>query len=65
MKQTSAVLPEMDALLAERDTAIAAAAVKEVEDLMRRPLTSISAAAGNMERNVPLFFGMGNNPTLF
>jgi hypothetical protein len=31
----------------------------------RRPLDSISAKAGKMERNAPLFFGLGDNPILF
>lgn len=37
----------------------------ELEDLMRKPLGSVSKAAGEMERNSPLFYGTGDNPNLF
>jgi hypothetical protein len=32
---------------------------------LRRPLKDINHASGIMERESPLFFGTGNNPTLF
>jgi hypothetical protein len=44
------------------------AAVYTAEQLTSKllePLGSISAKAGEMERNAPLFHGTGCNPTLF
>jgi hypothetical protein len=38
---------------------------KELEAEMRKPLRDISNAAGEMERKSPLFYGHGDNPTLF
>lgn len=32
---------------------------------LRTPLADVSKAAGILERESPLFFGSGNNPTLF
>ena len=32
---------------------------------MREPIRDISVTAGRMERDAPLFFGSGSNPTLF
>ena len=52
---------------ADRDRA-QAQAIQTGEDLtaeLRRPKADISAAAGNIERNAPLFFGTGDNPSLF
>lgn len=37
----------------------------ELSAEIRRPLRDISDAAGKMERSSPLFFGTGDNPTLF
>jgi hypothetical protein len=38
---------------------------EDLEAEMRKPLGSISDAAGGMERDSPLFYGTGSNPTLF
>jgi hypothetical protein len=37
----------------------------EIEETMRAVKADISAKAGEMERNAPLFFGTGDNPSLF
>lgn len=50
---------------AERQDALAAAQREEMERRMRAPLGNVSSASGEMERNAPLFFGTGDNPTLF
>jgi hypothetical protein len=45
-----------------------AAAIQTGEDLtakMREPLKDVSQMAGRIERDSPLFFGLGDNPTLF
>ena len=46
----------------------AGAAELEAEELtakMREPLGNIDSRAGDIERNSPLFFGQGDNPSLF
>lgn len=56
-------LPGMDV-----EAQIAAAAAQQGEDLtgeLQRPGCDISRRAGEMERNAPLFFGTGDNPSLF
>jgi hypothetical protein len=45
-----------------------AAAIQQGEELtaaMREPLKDVSRMAGRIERDSPLFFGLGENPTLF
>jgi hypothetical protein len=37
----------------------------ELEEVMRTPKADISAKAGEMERNAPLFYGTGDHPVLF
>ena len=49
----------------DRDEAKAAHEALEMAKQMRRPLKDVSEAAGIMERRSPLFYGKGNNPTLF
>lgn len=56
------LIPNADS---ERADALAEAQREEMERTMRSPLANLSAAAGEMERESPLFFGTGNNPTLF
>ena len=58
-------LAGMDSADADRE---AARQVQQAQDLtaeLRRPLADVSAKAGKMEREAPLFFGTGSNPTLF
>ena len=49
----------------DRAEALAAARAEELTAELRRPLKDISGKAGDMERNSPLFYGSGDNPTLF
>lgn len=49
----------------DRAQARAEAEGAELSAEIRRPIRDISDAAGKMERNAPLFFGTGDNPTLF
>jgi hypothetical protein len=58
-------LAGMETADSDRETA---RQVQQAEDLtaeLRRPLGDVSAKAGKMEREAPLFFGRGDNPTLF
>ena len=48
-----------------RDEARAAHEALEMTRQMRLPLKDVSEAAGIMECRSPLFYGTGNNPTLF
>lgn len=38
---------------------------REMTTQLRQPLKDVSKASGIMERESPLFYGTGNNPTLF
>jgi hypothetical protein len=49
----------------DRAAALAASTAEELTAELRRPLADISGKAGRMERDAPLFFGTGDNPTLF
>ena len=49
----------------DRADALAAAQAEELTAELRRPLNDISAKAGRMERESPLFYGTGDNPTLW
>lgn len=57
-------LPGFD-LEAERIAARAAAEGAKLTEKLRSPKRDISRDAGEMERESPLFFGVGSNPTLF
>jgi hypothetical protein len=57
--------PGMETADADRAAAKGLAQADELSAQLRRPLTSISAKAGKMERDSPLFFGLGDNPILF
>ena len=48
-----------------REEARALAHAEELSAELKRPLKDISTASGILERESPLFFGTGNNPTLF
>jgi hypothetical protein len=37
----------------------------ELSDVLRTPLKDVSRAAGILERESPLFFGSGSNPSMF
>ncbi len=55
----------MDGLLTEQNEARLGAELNDMQERMRKPLTDVSKAAGEMERESPLFFGCGDNPSLF
>ena len=40
-------------------------AAREMEAKMREPLARIDGKVGKLERESPLFFGTGQNPSLF
>jgi hypothetical protein len=61
----SLALPGFDAALQEKFEAQAKATADELNRILREPLGNISHNAGNIERDSPLFFGTGDNPTLF
>ncbi len=63
--EDSLLIPCMESADADRATARAEAEGLELTAEIRRPLKDVSEAAGNMERNAPLFFGTGSNPSLF
>lgn len=54
----------METAVAEQATAAAIQQAEELTARMREPLKNISAQAGEMEENSPLFYGK-INPTLF
>ena len=58
-------LPGCETADADRETARQLAEAEELSAAMRQPLADISAKAGKMEQHSPLFYGMGDNPTLF
>ena len=49
----------------QRDEALAQATGEELTAAMRQPKADISTKAGKLERESPLFFGTGENPSLF
>jgi len=49
----------------DRAAALGLAQAAELTAELRRPLADVSGKAGRMEREAPLFFGQGDNPTLF
>lgn len=58
-------LPGLEKAAAEREEARARAEADRLGARMRQPRGDVSARAGRMERDSPLFFGTGENPTLF
>jgi len=49
----------------ERVEALAIAQAEAMAETMRQLLENISRKAGSIERDSPLFYGSGDNPTLF
>ena len=64
-KPDSFLLPGMEHADADRETARQLSQAEELTAAMRRPIADVSAKAGQMERDSPLFFGSGDWPTLF
>jgi len=55
----------MESMPVERAQARAEAEGQELTAEMKQPGKSISKKAGRIEREAPLFWGTGDNPTLF
>lgn len=49
----------------ERAQALAEESGRALTERLRSPGENVSASAGDMERESPLFYGKGSNPTLF
>jgi hypothetical protein len=58
-------MPGMEAAEMEREEARGLMERMDLEERMRTVKADISAKAGEMERNAPLFYGTGSHPTLF
>jgi hypothetical protein len=58
-------LAGMDTTDQDRETARQMQEAQDLTAQMRQPLGDVSAKAGKMERDAPLFFGKGANPGLF
>jgi hypothetical protein len=58
-------LPGMETVDADRESALIVAKSEDLSAQFTRPLTSVSKKAGNIERDSPLFWGKGSQPTLF
>lgn len=63
--EDSYTLAGMETADADRETIRQLTQAAELTAKMREPGRDISARSGEMERNSPLFFGTGDNPTLF
>ena len=58
-------LPGCETTDADRAQALGLAQAEELTKILHSPKADVSGKAGDMERNAPLFFGQGDNPTLF
>ena len=58
-------LPGCETVDQDRAAAAGIAQAEALTAAMLTPRASISTKAGKMERHAPLFFGTGDNPTLF
>ena len=63
--EDSLSLAGMDTADADRETIRQLTQAAELTAKMREPGRNIDARTGQMERESPLFFGSGRNPTLF
>lgn len=63
--EDSLSLPGCETADDEREKALAIAQAEEMTAELLKPLGDVSTKAGRMERESPLFFGTGDNPTLF
>lgn len=59
------VFPGMEDHVSTQSAAAGAYTAEQLTAAMLEPLADVSAKAGAMERNAPLFFGEGANPILF
>jgi hypothetical protein len=58
-------LPGMEGSDQAAAEALAIAQAEELSEIMRTAKADISGRAGELERNSPLSYGTGENPTLF
>ena len=58
-------LPGMENADTEREAAKKLATAAELSAELLRPLGNINKKSGKMERESPLFYGLGGNPILF
>jgi hypothetical protein len=65
MERWSQFFDVMGNVKADREQARAEAEGEALTEILRQPKKDISSKAGEMERESPLFFGTGYNPTLF
>jgi hypothetical protein len=65
MRQASEVFDGMETAVEEQEQAAAEYSGEELSAKLLEPKADISAKAGKMERDAPLFYGTGSNPTLF
>ena len=65
LPEDSLSLPGCESADADRTEAAALQLAADLTAEMLKPIRDISKSAGEMERNSPLFFGAGDNPSLF
>lgn len=65
MTTQSEVFDGMETAVEEQDQAAAEYSAEELGAKMLEPKADISAKAGRMERDSPLFYGTGANPLLW
>ena len=63
--EDSHALPGMESADEDRAAAAALAQGEALTAAMQQPGRNINSKAGKMERDSPLFYGTGENPTLF
>ena len=61
----SHILDGMSQHVEAQAEAVADLSGEELSAKLREPKADVSAKAGEMERESPLFFGTGDNPSLF
>lgn len=61
----SHTLPGMASAVEEQEASAAELSGEELTARMREPKADISKRSGELERKSPLFFGTGDNPSLF
>ena len=61
----SHILDGMSQHVEAQAEAVAELSGEELSAKLREPMASIDRKAGEMEREAPLFFGTGENPSLF
>jgi hypothetical protein len=65
LSEASLALVGMESVTGDRAAALAVSEGESLSARLREPGGDVSAIAGRMERDSPLFFGKGDNPGLF